>query len=252
MRVARRTALEIEASRRWKEARARIGGQVKAMRLRRGWSQASLGSRIGVGRMVVGRLERGEGHMDLELLERIAIVLAVPLTVNLGRDPREDVADAGHLSMQELVLKLARRVGFDRQIELPTRPAEPWRSIDVALGSEARRQAIEVECWNTIGDVGAGVRSSTRKLAELEQAAIGRWGEGARAAAVWVVRDSARNRALVARYPEVFAARFPGSSRAWVKALAEGGPVPTDPGLVWCDPRGGRLYAWRREVRQAA
>ena len=94
--------------------------------------------------------------------------------------------------------------------------------------------------------------SPERKLAELEQAAVGRWGEEARAALVWVVRDSARNRALVARYPEVFAARFPGSSRAWVKALAEGGPVPADPGLVWCDLRRGRLYAWRREVRQAA
>lgn len=61
------------------------------------------------------------------------------------------------------------------------------------------------------------------------------WGPSARAALVWVVRATARNRLLVARYPEVFATRFPGSSRAWVAALTAGGPIPTEPGLVWCD-----------------
>ena len=173
-------------------------------------------------------------------------MLGVPLNVSLGRDPKEDVADAGHLAMQELVLRLGRASGFERQFEVATRPAEPWRSIDVALGSSAKRVAIDVECWNSMGDIGAAWRSSARKTAELEQAAVARWGADARAATVWVVRDSARNRALVARYPEVFAARFSGSSRAWVEALTEGGPVPNEPGLVWCDARRGRLYAWRR------
>ena len=181
--------------------------------------------------------------MDLELLERMAIVLGVALSVSLSRDPREEVADAGHLAMQELLLRLGRAAGFDRQFELATRPAEPWRSIDVAFGSESRRVAIEVECWNTIGDVGAAARSSNRKVAELEQAAVARWGEDARAALVWVVRDSARNRRLIARYPEVFAVRFPASSRAWVAALSVSGLVPMEPGLVWCDVRRGRLYA---------
>ena len=201
--------------------------------------------------MVVARIEQGTVRLDLELLERVAIVLGVSLSISLGRDPREDVADAGHLAMQELVLRLGRASGFDRQFELAARPAEPWRSIDVALGSEARRIAIAVECWNTIGDIGAAARTSTRKAAELEQAAVGRWGEAGRAALVWVVRDSARNRALVARYPEVFGARFPGSSSAWVAALVEGGPVPREAGLVWCDVHRGRLYAWGRAARRA-
>jgi transcriptional regulator with XRE-family HTH domain len=242
----RRGAVATEASTRWRERRAKIARDVQAMRRRRGWSQGDLATRAGLGRGVIARLERGEGRLDLELLERIAIVLGVSLSVSLSRDPREDVADAAHLAMQELVLRLGRAAGFDRQFELATRPAEPWRSIDVALGSEVRRVAIEVECWNTIGDVGAAARSSTRKVAELEQAAVGRWGEDARAALVWVVRDSARNRRLVARYPEVFASRFPGSSRAWVAALTEGGQVPTEAGLVWSDARNGRLYPWRR------
>lgn len=250
MRASRRSALEIEAGRRWTERRAQIGGQVLAMRRRRRWSQEELGRRVGVGRMVISRLERGQVRLDFELLERISVVFGVSLSVGLGRDPKEDVADAGHLAMQELVLRLGRTAGFDGQFELATRPAEPWRSIDVALASEARLIAIEVECWNTIGDIGAASRSSARKLAELEQAAVARWGAAARAALVWVVRDTARNRALVARYPEVFAVRFPGSSRAWVAALTGDGPVPTQAGLVWCDVRRGRFHAWRRAGRR--
>jgi transcriptional regulator with XRE-family HTH domain len=242
----RRGAVEVEAARRWAARRAKLGADIKAVRLRRRWSQADMGRRARLGRGVIARLEQGVGRFDLEVLERLAIVMGVPLNVSLGRDPREDVADAGHLAMQELLLRLGRRTGFDRQFEVATRPSEPWRSADVVLGSDARRTFIHQECWNTFGDLGAAARSSTRKLAELEQLAVAKWGAEGRAALVWVVRDTARNRALVARYPEVFATRFPGSSRRWVEALTQGGPIPTEPGLVWCDPRRGELRAWRR------
>jgi hypothetical protein len=195
---------------------------------------------------VVSRAERGIGTLDLDALERLTTALDVPLVLSIGRDLQQDVVETGHLAMQELVLRLARPAGFTGQFEMATRPAEPWRSADVALASAIQRVAIDVECWNTFGDVGAATRSSNRKVAELEQIAVARWGSGARAAVVWVVRDTARNHALIARYPEVFATRFSGSSRAWVLALTEGGTVPSEPGLVWCDLSTGRLHPWRR------
>jgi hypothetical protein len=97
-----------------------------------------------------------------------------------------------------------------------------------------------------IGDIGAAVRSSVRKAAELEALAIGRWGEDATTGLVWVVRATARNRSLIGRYPEVFASRFPGSSRGWVAALTTGAEPPREPGLVWSDVNATRLFAWRR------
>lgn len=219
------------------------------MRLRRRWTQAALAERAGVGRLIVGRSERGVGPLDLETLERVSMALEAALLVDLGRDLLEDVADAGHLAMQELVLRGARVAGFDTRFELPPRPAEPRRSIDVALASEARRLAIGVECWNTIGDVGAASRSSARKQAELEAHAVSRWGAEARVRSVWVVRATARNQALIARYPEVFAARFPGSSKAWIETLMTGSEPPGESGLVWSDVGATRLFAWRRSWR---
>jgi len=204
-----------------------------------------LARRAGIGRMVESRIERGVGNPDLEALQRLAIALGVSLG---GRDPMEQPADAGHLAMQELVLRLGRASGYAGTFELATKPAEPWRSGDVGLAAPRQRRLIHVECWNTIGDVGAAVRSSTRKRAELEGLVVAKWGAGA-AHLVWVVRATARNHALVARYPEVFARAFPGSSRRWVEALVRGTPPPDEAGLVWADVGATRLYAWRQRSR---
>jgi transcriptional regulator with XRE-family HTH domain len=245
----RRPALAAEAERRLRERLTHIGGDAKAMRTRRSWTQGELADLSGLGRMVVSRLERGVGPLDLETLERVGVALEVPVNAGFGRDPRVDVADAGHLAMQELVLRLGRARGFTGGFELPTRPAEPWRSIDVVLASKAKARMICVECWNTIGDIGAAARASTRKAAELEQMAVGRWGVEAKVGLLWVIRSTARNRALVARYPEVFSARFPSSSRDWIAALTEGRDPPEVPGLVWCDVDATRVFEWRRSGR---
>jgi transcriptional regulator with XRE-family HTH domain len=173
----RRRALAVEAERKVGELKRRIGGDVVAMRRRRSWTQERLAERAGIDRLVVSRVERGVVALDVELLERIAIALQVPLNVGFARDPRMDVADAGHLAMQELVLRLGRASGFVGGFELPTKPAEPWRSIDVVLASEARHRVICVECWNTIGDIGAAAQVSARKATELEAVAMARWGD---------------------------------------------------------------------------
>ena len=239
--------MAVEAARRAIEQRAAIGSQIQQLRERRGLTRSDLAARAGLGRMVESRIERGVTNPDLDALQRIAVALGRPLLVSFGaRDPNEPPADAAHLAIQELVLRLGRSAGYVGTFELATRPAEPWRSADVGLANPPARRLIHVECWNTIGDVGAAVRSSNRKRAELDDLAIARWGPEATANLVWVIRASARNRALVARYPEVFARALVGSSRAWVAALTAGAEPPRHPGLVWCDVAATRLFAWRR------
>jgi transcriptional regulator with XRE-family HTH domain len=246
----RRPKLAIEADRIGREMRARIGADIQRLRERRGLTRSELARRAGLGRMVEGRIERGVANPDLDALQRIALALGRPLVVSFGgRDPQDLPADAGHLAIQELVLRLGRAAGYTGTFELATRPAEPWRSADVGLASDARRELVEVECWNTIGDIGAAVRVSNRKRAELGDLAVARWGPAGTARLVWVVRATARNRALVERYPEVFRRAFPGSSRRWLEAITRGTAPPDEPGLIWADINGTRLFAWRRHVR---
>ena len=244
----RRTDLSVEAERRNLEQLARAGASVREARVRRRLTQASLGERVGLNRMSISRAERGHGGaLTLDAWQRIGLALGMPLTVTLQRDPQQEPQDAGHLAVQELVLRLGRLAGYRGLFELPTKPAEPWRSIDVGLADDRRRRLLVVECWNTIGDVGASARTSTRKLAEADALASLRWGERSHSTGlVWVVGATARNRQLVARYPEVFAARFPGSSRAWARALETGAEPPDQPGLVWASVDGIRIYPWRR------
>jgi transcriptional regulator with XRE-family HTH domain len=246
MSRGRRSGLVIEADRRTREHRAQLGAEIRSSRLRRHWTQQHLAERAGVDRQIVGRVERATTRLDVDVLQRIGIALNRFLEIRFGRDSLEQPADAGHLAMQELVLRLGRTNGFVGEFEMSTRPAEAWRSIDVVLASRARRLLILNECWNTFGDIGAAARATMRKAAELEALAAGRWGADVTVRVVWIVRATARNRALLARYPEVFASRFPGSSRAWVEALTNGSTPPNEPGLVWCDVAATRLVEWRR------
>jgi transcriptional regulator with XRE-family HTH domain len=254
MRRAKRTELAGEAKRLNRERLARIGAELRVSRKRRRARQADVGRRAGLSRSAVGSIEHGYGGtFSADSLQAVSMAVGRRLDYQLSSDALQEPADAGHLAIQELVLRLGRAAGFARTFELPTRPADPARSADVGVRDDRRRFLVLVECWNTIGDVGAASRSSERKLAEAEQLAVAigplradATVEPYRVRGCWVVRATARNRALLTRYPEVFAARFPGSSAGWVRALAARGEPQSRPGLVWCDVAATRLFAWRQ------
>jgi transcriptional regulator with XRE-family HTH domain len=254
----KRHELAAEAARRNREVLDRLGSEVRGSRLERRMTQAQLGERIGLARSTVGAIERGlGGGHTLDAWQRIALAVERPLRIELSRDVREEPGrrraprdpGAGHPGGR------TGRLASDVRAADP--PINPAHSTDVGVRDDRARGLILVECWNTIGDVGAAVRSTIRKRAEAEglAAAIGGGrstmggdepGESYAVATVWVVRATRRNQDLVARYPELFASRFTGSSRAWVQALTSGSAPPADLGLVWCDVRATRLYGWRR------
>lgn len=245
----KRTRLLARAARRAAASAVELGAQVRQRRKRRGWTQRELGARIGLHHSRISQIELGGGG-SLTVRDWIALAdaLDAELFFKLSRDREDEPADAGHLHMQELLLRLGREAGAARLFELPTRPADPNRSVDVGLRDDRRRTLILLEAWNTIGDIGAAARSSSRKLAEAEALATALGGDGGpyRVAGCWVVRASRTNRALLARYPEVFGARFPASSAGWARAISSGAEPPADPGLVWCDPSRGTVFASRR------
>jgi transcriptional regulator with XRE-family HTH domain len=234
-----------------------LGETVRVGRRARGLSLADLGARVGVSRTRIAEIERGEGlGAPLKTWISLGIALGRPLAVTLSRPLGEmrGPADAGHLEIQEDVLRLARAVGRHGTFELPTRPTDPARSTDVGIRDDRQHVLIQVECWNTFGDFGAAVRATNRKMSEAAAHAIATAPgdtDAYRVASVWVVRATAANRRLLARYPHIVDAAFPGSSRRWAKALAAGGEPPIQPGIVWFDPATRRLTEHRRATMPA-
>ena len=79
-----------------------------------------------------------------------------------------------------------------------------------------------------------------------------RTGPAYRVAVCWLLVDTAANRRLVARYPEILQSRFPGSSLGWVRCLDEGSPPPEEAGIAWIDPQAGRIVPLRFRHRANA
>lgn len=240
----------LEGRRLARDCAVRFGRRIGEARRVRKWTQAQLGDRVGLSNARISQIEAGNGTgTSVETLFTLSYVLGITLRLELARDAHSDPADAGHLMIQELMLRLAHRTGRARTFELATRPLETGHSIDVCQRDDVRRILYIEECWNSLGNINAAVRSTRRKIAETEQLAVAIAGDGApyRVAACWIVRATRANRALLARYPEVFAATFTGSSALWVTALTRAAAEPpAELGLVWCDVAATRLWPWRR------
>jgi transcriptional regulator with XRE-family HTH domain len=203
----RPTAL-IEGTREARAIASTLGSEVARGRRSRVMRQEDVARRVGISRSRLSEIERGFGDsLPLATWISIGIVLGRPLRVELSRPhgPGERPADAGYLEIQELILRLARSSSTGAIFELPTKPLDPRHSADVGLRDETRRVLTLVEAWNTIGDLGAAIRSTDRKQADGRELAIMLGGDFPyRVASVWVVRATSANRALVGRYPETF------------------------------------------------
>jgi len=108
---------------------AALGGELRRSRLRRRMKQAELAALIGVVQSTISVMERGHGgSLSVDLWQRAFTTLDRHLRLEPSRNARDDVADAGHLQIQNLVLRLGRGVGYTGSFELATRPSDPARS----------------------------------------------------------------------------------------------------------------------------
>jgi transcriptional regulator with XRE-family HTH domain len=62
------------------DVQKRIGDTVRALRLKRGWSQDVFADKSGLNRAHVGEVERGESNVTIQTLKTIAETLGVKIT----------------------------------------------------------------------------------------------------------------------------------------------------------------------------
>src|SRR5918992_2342085 len=162
----------------------------------------------------------------------------------------DQLRDAVHLRIQELIARNAQPGGWKPMPEQAfDRDARSSRAADVLL-CRGREWAL-LEVWDWFDDVGASFREWDRRLAAVERFAISRMPpvddedaepELPSVGGCWVVRGTRRNRDLVRDHSHLFRARFPGSARAWITALASATTMPSEPALLWVTLDGSRLY----------
>src|SRR4051812_439318 len=252
MAGVRRSRERIVAANRAQSLAQVAGAEIRTSRRRRRMKQVTLAAKVGISQARLADIEGGRGAgAPLEVWLALAAALDRYLRFEFARDPQAELADAGHLAIQELVIRISKVAGWEVQFEAPSRAWDSKRSIDVRLIDRRSRQIVIVECWNTFGDLGAAARSSNDKLRDAEQQAVAIAGDGEPfcVGLVWVVRDTKANRALVAKYSGASETRLPGSSVGWLHAIEERRRLPSQPGLIWCDVNATRLFAVRRSRR---
>ena len=103
-----------------------------------------------------------------------------------------------------------------------------------------------IEVWDLLLDGGAAMRGLEAKVLATRE----RLGPDWRVEGLLVVRATSRNRRLIGGLGSLFAARYPASSRAWLRALnTADAPMPTAAGLAWTDVPGSRIFATRLAAR---
>lgn len=232
MARGKRRAAAIAGQREARAIAANLGRDLRLTRGRRQLTQAALGELVDRSQSEVSYLERGYGgRATLETWISFGIALERPVAIGFSRDVIAPLNDAGHLEAQELVLRLATAGGWRGSFEVQS---EGSHSMDLVLERGSSR--VLVELWNRLDDLGAAVRSSDRKLTAAAP------GTGL----LWLLVDTAANRAIVRRFPAIFRSRFPASSAGWVRAVANTEPMPpNEPGIAWVDIRAGALRTMR-------
>ncbi len=236
---------------------ARLGVALRDARRSSRMTQAEAAVRAGVSQTLVSRLELGHGHeSSLETWACVAAAVGEQLVgfleVAPGAMPPRDIE---HLRRQSALIETAAAGGWTSIPEFAIdRGAIRSRSIDVALIRATSREAVAAEIWDWFEDVGASLRGLDAKVEMLGARLAdvsGEAEESAEAGRAWrveglfVVRDTRRNRSIVAELRPLFAARFTGSSNAWLRALRpDTAPMPHGHGLLWSDAR-NRLTASR-------
>lgn len=231
----------------------RLGTGLREGRLIDGSTQQLAADRSGISQPRWSELERGLGRSaSIETWALAAAAVGLQLAAFLEGGPGADrPRDFEYLRRQDALVRFAARSGWAALPELAIDPSPRSRSIEVVLVRLNAREAIAAEIWDWFDDVGAafrGLDAKTRLLrARLEREHPG--DQPWKVRGLFVVRGTRRNRLLLQEVAALFAARFPGSSKDWLCALADPNCAVSDAdGVCWGDAS-GQLQAVRLRPR---
>jgi transcriptional regulator with XRE-family HTH domain len=217
---------------------------IRALRLRKDWSQALLADRAGVSREAVSRMERGElAGMTIARVDKIATALGASVSVQVRwqGEQLDRLVDALHAALQQAVAELLIGIGWLVRVELSFNHYGDRGRVDVLAFHPLLRVLLVIELKSGLGDIQdtLGRLDIKMRLGGVLAREAG-WANVTAVVPALVISDSRTARNLVAARDALFA-RFDVRGRAalaWVRRPVE----PCPPGLLW--------FATRQDSRQ--
>jgi transcriptional regulator with XRE-family HTH domain len=221
----------------------RFGLGIRALRMRRGWSQAELATAAGLSQSAISRVERGEAdHLTVQTLDRVAGAIGARIRVTVLADGEnvDRLLDRDHAALVEQVTRLLLARGWEVAPEATFSIYGERGSIDVLAFHPPTGSLLVIEVKSAIPDVQATIAGIDRKARLATRVARDR-GWHVRSVSRWlVVPDATTTRRRVDEHAATFSAALPGRTVAMRRWAAK--PIGAVGGIVFLpfSPQAGR------------
>lgn len=205
----------------------RIGLSIRALRRRRGWNQAQLGSRCGCSASRISRVERGAvASVTLAQLESILAALGARLAVRVlwQGEELDRLLDRDHAQIVESVLRLLAGTHWTGVPEVTFQIDRERGSIDILAWHPASSTLLVIEIKSVVPDVQATLSGVDRKARLAPQIARDRGWQVRSVARVLVLPDQRTARRRVEAFSATFDRAFPARTaeiKRWLAAPGE-------------------------------
>jgi len=204
--------------------RTNVGRAVVFLRRRSGLRQVDLGTRAGVSRESVSRIERGQiGAVTIHTLGSVASALGASLNVELRwrGEQLDRLMDASHAALQETAVRQVRAIGWRSEVEVSFNWYGDRGRVDAVAFHEETGTLLIVEVKVRLGDVQdtLGKLDVKTRLGPQLARQLG-WPQPSRVVPCLLVADGRSARRTVADHAALFA-RFNLRGRAARRWLAD-------------------------------
>jgi transcriptional regulator with XRE-family HTH domain len=205
---------------------SRVGAAFRALRLRKGWTQADVAAHAAVSRATVSRIERGHiGGLSPRTLEHVASPLELRLDweVHWRGGQLDRLLDERHAAMQEMVAaRLAANPAWVFVTEASFSVYGERGAIDVFGWNEKRRALLVVELKTELDDLQGVMSTLDRKwrLASVVARERG-WGPADVVGRWLILEEKGSNRRRVQAHVAVLRNAFPDDGHRATSWLAE-------------------------------
>lgn len=202
----------------------RFGLALRALRRRRGWTQAELARRARMSRSAVSRVERGQGDaLSVRALTRLCAALAARVSVRAlwQGEELDRLLDGDHARLVEWVVAHLSAAGWIVVPEVTFQVGGERGSIDVLAWHPETGHLLVVEVKSVVPDVQATLAGVDRKARLAPTIARERGWNVRSVSRMLVLPDDRTARRRLEQFAATFERAFPERTvalRRWIKA----------------------------------